>query len=234
MTPKWDPVTEDFLRDGIAIMRARALAVGRRTVQWSTVYRLFGTKSQALRAQAIRLIESSTERKYLDLLTDAWGEVYREKMLPDDPPGKTDEIDIGRAIDLLRANIDKDYLRFQAEAPPPPSEVAVLPEDPAELQKRFEVAPVSARAKPVQVSNNIQATLSLLTQKAVAMSIDGQTKSVDKTEGDGPARAMEAIKVRALTSPSDRGVDTSVSADGPGHERQASEGRSDRPAAAAV
>ncbi|WAR59496.1 hypothetical protein PtB15_11B136 [Puccinia triticina] len=115
----WNETLDDFLQDMVAIMRARAFATCAHVLPWPITLKLFkGARTHLLRNRQLKLERDPKEKKYLDLLTEAWTEVYFDKRgkipeLPDPTPEVPAAFDGELALDYLRSNIDKAYLRSQ-------------------------------------------------------------------------------------------------------------------------
>ncbi|KAI8456282.1 hypothetical protein BY996DRAFT_6430814 [Phakopsora pachyrhizi] len=117
----WNDTLDDFLEDMLAIIRARAYATCARVLPWSIALNVFkGSRTHLLKNRALKLERDDKERVYIELLTTAWTQLYFEKRgkvaeLADPMPSIPARLDGERALDYLRANVDKGFLRAQAE-----------------------------------------------------------------------------------------------------------------------
>lgn len=206
---RWDPEQDDFLRDLVAIMRARAIAVGAKIASWTIPCQLFGDISNQIRSRLIKLEQDPKEKRYLELLTEAWLQLYNEKRgtaeLPEAEDAKQADVDAGAALDILRANIDKGFLWFESSAPAStgPSN---LPASFDEFRERFspkkikdqEAIERGARRYGFMYANTniIERTRGFLSQ-ALTVPCDELAGS-PTSEVDPAFRIREAVKVHRL------------------------------------
>lgn len=208
---RWDAGQDDFLRDLVAIMRARVIAVGGKVASWSIPIQLFGPIGNLLRVRLIKLEKDPKEKRYLELLTEAWLQVYKQKRgtaeLPESPKAKQNEMDAGAALDLLRANIDKAFLWFEAAAPAP-SGPSHLPASLDDLRVQYSVRRSKA-VEPVERGTKRYAFMyspdnKTGAERLRAMNSQALSEACEEparppaSENDEASRGIEAVKVSAM------------------------------------
>lgn len=206
---EWTDSLDEDLRDMAAIVRARAYATSASLLPWMIVTKVFkGSKQSVLKHRLLKLERDPREKMYIDLLTDAWTQLYFEKRgqvkeLPDPSPTQPTAMDGGLAMDYLRANIDKAYLRSQVNVPEEDATSEVpLPQTVEELHRLFRIKPQSQwkpceRWEPVHMPLNNIARQETFVNEAFSVSTEFSEDCIGSS--DQPPhlimRACEAIKV---------------------------------------
>ncbi|KAA1081495.1 hypothetical protein PGTUg99_006118 [Puccinia graminis f. sp. tritici] len=211
---EWDDTLDDFLQDMVAIMRARAFATCAHVLPWPITLALFkGARTHLLRNRHAKLERDPKEKKYLDLLTEAWTQVYfdnRGKVpeLADPTPRVPAAFDGGPALDYLRSNIDKAYLRSQVNISEQDEEKFPghpLPRTYDGLRSKYKVKRmvVSRRSERWDefhsFSNSVVREMNVITEAFTASWRNGIVSKTKRSVPHRVLRACEAIKLLTST-----------------------------------
>ncbi|KAH9821249.1 hypothetical protein DFH28DRAFT_1079298 [Melampsora americana] len=207
---EWTDTLDEFLRDLTVILRVRAYATCASLWPWSIATNVFkGTKQSILKNRIRKLERDKSDKIYMDLLTDTWSQLYFEKRgkvpeLLDPSPSMPAALDGGLALDYLRANIDKEYLRSQVNVQGEedvPSEVP-LPDTLEEFDKLYQIkqpSKPSERWDQVHISANNVIREDTILSEAFSMSTEYSNDSVPPRPSRRIMRACEAIKLLTST-----------------------------------
>lgn len=209
---EWTDTLDEFLRDLAAILRVRAYATCATLWPWSIATNVFKGARQSILKNRIRKLErDKSDKIYMDLLTDTWSQLYFEKRgkvpeLADPSPTMPAILDGGLALDYLRSNIDKEYLRSQVNVQGEedvPSEVP-LPDTLEEFYKLYEVkqqSKPSERWDQVHVAVNNVIREDTMLNEAFSMSTEfsNDLMVVPNRPSKRIMRACEAIKLLTST-----------------------------------
>jgi len=211
---EWDETLDDFLRDMVAIMRARAFATCAHVLPWPITMKLFtGARTHILRNRHAKLERDPKEKKYLDLLTEAWTHVYfdnRGKVpeLADPTPRVAASFDGGLALDFLRSNIDKAYLRSHvslSEKDEEKSSSPPLPRTCDELRSNYKVRRMLPSRRVERwdeihsFSNSVVREMNIITEAFTGSCRIGTGSEKTRSVSHEVLRACEAIKLLTST-----------------------------------
>ncbi|PLW58619.1 hypothetical protein PCANC_00076 [Puccinia coronata f. sp. avenae] len=211
---EWDEAHVEFLRDMIAIMRARAFATCAHVLPWPITLKMFtGARTHILRNRHAKLERDPKEKKYLDFLTEAWTQVYfdnRGKVpeLPDPTPHVPASFDGALALDFLRSNIDKAYLRSQVSLPEKDEEQFSshpLPRTYDQLRSNYKVRrmlPLRRVERWDEVhsfSNSVIREMNIITEPFTSPSLLGAGSKKERLVSHELLQACEAIKLLTST-----------------------------------
>lgn len=106
------PEQDELIRDGLAILKARAQTLNSRLVFAALEQLLPDHAIETLRRRSITLVRKTEELEYHDRLVDAWLNVYRQRKESDedlDDPNwmSMSEFDIASFVRCLRQHVDK-------------------------------------------------------------------------------------------------------------------------------
>ncbi|KAG0144341.1 hypothetical protein CROQUDRAFT_660125 [Cronartium quercuum f. sp. fusiforme G11] len=208
---EWNDLMDEYLRDMVAIIRARAYATSASLLPWAIATKVFkGIKQAMLKNRLHKLERDPCEKIYIDLLTDAWTQLYFEKRgkvkeLPDPSPTNPPMLNGTLALDYLRSNIDKAYLRTQATLPDEDAVSEVpLPHTIEELYKLYRIkqqSKPSDRWDPVWIPVNNVLREEIMMNEAFSMPTAFSTENT--VQPNQPShlvmRACEAIKLLTST-----------------------------------
>lgn len=208
----WNETLDEFLRDMVAIMRARSFATCSHVLPWPIALQVFkGVRTHVLRNRYVKLERDPKEKKYLDLLTEAWSQIYFDQRgkvpeLADPMPKVPAHFDGGLALDYLRSNIDKDFLRSQLNIMDKDSSKTLentLPFTCAELSSKYRIKRVLHPRRSQrwdEMDSNLNSTVREMNITSEALSATSKLIST-KAPPSPPEvlRACEAIKLLTST-----------------------------------
>lgn len=211
---EWDESHDEFLRDMVAIMRVRAFATCAHVLPWPITMKLFiGARTHILRNRHAKLERDPKEKRYLDLLTEAWTHVYfdnRGKVpeLADPTPRVAASFDGGLALDFLRSNIDKAYLRSHvslSENDEEKSSSPPLPRTCDELRSNYKVRRMLPSRRVERwdeidsFPNSVVREMSIITEAFTGSCRIGTRSEKSRSVSHEVLRACEAIKLLTST-----------------------------------
>ncbi|KNE89594.1 hypothetical protein PSTG_16957 [Puccinia striiformis f. sp. tritici PST-78] len=211
---EWDETHDEFLRDMLAIMKARAFATCAHVLPWPITLKMFkGARTHILRNRQAKLERDPKEKKYLDLLTEAWTQVYfdnRGKVpeLEDPTPQVPAAFNGELALDYLRSNIDKAYLRSQANISEEEKEQFSghpLPGTYDELRSSYRIRRLLPSRRSERwdefhsLSNSVVREMNVITEAFAASCPRGTGSNKAGSVSHEVLRACEAIKLLTST-----------------------------------